>query len=43
MLSTESKKGSPRPAGRPIMAVSKIPPNESPSAAAFRFLESSDL
>ena len=42
MLSTESKKGSPRPAGRPIMAVSKIPPNESPSVA-FRFLESSDL
>ena len=35
MLSTESKKGSPSPAGRPIMAVSKIPPNESPSAAAY--------
>ena len=35
MLSTESKKGSPSPVGRPIMAVSKIPPNESPSAAAF--------
>ena len=35
MLSTESKKGSPSPAGRPITAVSKTPPNESPSAAAF--------
>ena len=36
MLSTESKKGSPRPGMTPSMLHSTTPPTESPSAAAAR-------
>ena len=39
-LSSESKKGSPRPAGRPVTMHSTMPPTESPSALASRMASS---